>query len=513
MPGAHFHQVAALGQSIQRRFEIRAPFTARTEFANQLFERGPRMRKPRDVIDYRSVGHQPNYKGRVSVCATIAAMGRSPSRASALLAALAVSALPAFSEVTALNNFTLIDGNGGPAVANAAMLIDNGRITWIGSSARLSVPYGAKIINLTDKFVMPGIINLHGHVGYTVDLAQDLKFYTRGNIEKDLRTYASYGVTTVLSLGTDQDLIFKVRDEQRAGRPSYARVFTAGRGFTYKTGGGMPGVTYELGDAAEIPKDMDALAANSVDIVKLWVDDSLGRAKKMPYELSKAIIDNAHQRGLRVAAHIFYLADAKQLVDAGVDALAHSVRDQLVDQELIESMRKHGTWLQAATLTRDESTFIYASAPAFLTDPFFTRSVSAAALAGLKDPESQKRFASDPNVSRYPEILDMARKNLKRLADAGIPYGMGTDSGNPRRFPGFFEHWEMELMVDAGLTHTQVITAATKRGAEFLRAESLGTLEAGKWADLIVLGANPAANIRNTRTIEAVYIAGTQVAP
>ena len=110
-------------------------------------------------------------------------------------------------------------------------------------------------------------------------------------------------------------------------------------------------------------------------------------------------------------------------------------------------------------------------------------------------------------------MLEMAQKNLKRLADAGIPYGMGTDTGPPGRFPGFFEHWEMELMVDAGLTPSQVITAATKRGAEFLRAKDLGTLEVGKWADLIVLSADPRVNIRNTRPIEAVYIAGNQVSP
>jgi imidazolonepropionase-like amidohydrolase len=110
-------------------------------------------------------------------------------------------------------------------------------------------------------------------------------------------------------------------------------------------------------------------------------------------------------------------------------------------------------------------------------------------------------------------MLEMAQKNLKRLADAGIPYGMGTDTGPPGRFPGFFEHWEMELMVEAGLSPSQVIVAATKSGAEFLRAKDLGTLEVGKWADLIVLSADPRANIRNTRSIEAVYIAGNQVAP
>ena len=421
-------------------------------------------------------------------------------------------ALPALSEIRVLKNFTLIDGNGGPAIAGAAMVIDNGRITWIGSAAKVKPPAGAEITDLSGKYVMPGIINLHGHVGNTVDMAQNAKFYTRENIEKNLRTYASYGVTTVLSLGTDQDLIFSVRDQQRGSRPTYTRVYTAGQGFTMKGGvGGTPPGTYNLVDGGEIAKDVDDQAAKKVDIIKVWVDDALGKRKKIPYEMSKAIIDNAHRDHLRVAAHIFYLADAQQLVDGGLDALAHSVRDQEVDQALIDSMKKHGTWQAAATLTREASTYVYAKPPAFLSDPFFTRAVSPAALATLVDPAYQQKIAADPDFAKYPAFLTMAEKNLKKLADAGIPFGMGTDTGPPGRFPGFFEHWEMELMVEAGLTPTQVITAATKRGAEFLHAKDLGTLEQGKWADLIVLNANPAANIKNTRAIEAVYIAGAPV--
>jgi imidazolonepropionase-like amidohydrolase len=228
--------------------------------------------------------------------------------------------------------------------------------------------------------------------------------------------------------------------------------------------------------------------------------------------MTKAIIENAHRKGLRVDAHIFYLDDAKQLVNAGLDALAHSVRDQPVDQELIDSMKQHGTWQSAATLTREASMFIYAKPPAFLTDPFFTRAVSPAVITTLSDPDYQKKIAADPDFPKYAGLLEMAQKNLKRLADAGIPYGMGTDTGPPGRFPGFFEQWEMELMVDAGLAPSQVIKAATKSSAEFLRAKDLGTLEVGKWADLIVLGADPRVNIRNLRSIEAVYIAGNPVA-
>jgi len=351
---------------------------------------------------------------------------------------LVLLTLPAFAETKVLKNFTLIDGSGKAPVSNAAMIIENGRIQWVGPSSQLKAPAGAENIDAAGKYVMPGIINLHGHVGNVVDVTQSPKFFTRENVEKDLKTYASYGVTTVVSLGTDQDLILKIRDEQHAGRPTYTRVYTAGQGFTIKGSvGGMPGVTFMPESASEIPEDISALAAKKVDIVKMWVDDNRGKAKKMPFEMSKAIIDNAHQHGLRVTAHVYYLADAKRLMDAGLDAFAHSIRDQPVDDELIAGMKKRGTWQLAATLTREASTYIYGKTPEFINDPFFTRSVSAKTIATLKDPAYQQKFTEDPDYKHYPEMLSMAQKNLKRLVDAGVKYGFGTDTGPPGRFLGF----------------------------------------------------------------------------
>jgi imidazolonepropionase-like amidohydrolase len=415
-------------------------------------------------------------------------------------------------EITVLKNFTLIDGSGGQPLAGAAMIVDAGRIVWVGSAAQLRAPAGAQTVDLTGKYVMPGIINLHGHLGNTIDLTQDAKFFTRENVEKNLATYASYGVTAMLSMGTDQDLIFQIRDRQRAGRPSTTRVFTAGQGFIFKGGyGGIAGVNQGVSSVSEVAPAVAVQARKKVDIIKLWMDDELGRFPKMPYPIAKAIIDAAHQQHLRVAAHIFYLQDAKQLTEYGVDGLAHSVRDQPVDQALIESMKKHGTWQLAPTLSREASMFIYGAPAPFLNDPFFTRGVSAAAIQTLRGPEYQKTVASGPHFKQYPAFLETARKNLKTLADAGVKYGFGTDTGPPGRFPGYFEHWEMELMVQAGLTPMQALTAATRNAAEFLGAKDLGTLERSKWADLIVLDRNPLDDIRNTRTINAVYIAGNRV--
>src|SRR5262245_27364532 len=277
-----------------------------------------------------------------------------------------VSICAASAQTTILKNFTLIDGSGGPPRPNASMVIVDGRIQSVGPVAQVKVPAGAQTIDLAGKFVMPGIINLHGHVGNTVDLAQDPKNFTRANVEKNLKMYASYGVTSVVSMGSEQPLIMDMRAEQRrTNRPNMTRIFTARRGFTGvggypTTAPGMQGVPYEVATVADVDKDVAELAAQKVDIVKMWVDDHLGKDKKIPFDLSKAIIGNAHKNHLKVAAHVFYLSDAKALVEAGLDGLAHSVRDKPVDDALIQAMKKRGSWQAAATLTREASTFVFA---------------------------------------------------------------------------------------------------------------------------------------------------------
>jgi imidazolonepropionase-like amidohydrolase len=434
------------------------------------------------------------------------------SKLSALLAGVVLTAGSLSAEVKVLKNFTLIDGTGKAPVAGAAMVIDNGRISWVGKTAALKLPANSQVIDLAGKYVMPGIINLHGHLGAVVDLTQSADNLTEANLEKNLKTYAAYGVTSVLSMGTDKDFVLTVRDKQRQGRPGETRIFSAGEGFVAKGSyGGLAGVNEQVATKAEVEKKVAKLKAQNVDTVKFWLDDHNGEFKRMPHDLAKEITDAGHKAGLPVSAHVFYLDDAKALADYGVQGFAHMVRDQPVDQALLASMKKKGIWQLAATLSREASMFAYAKPPAFLTDPFFTQGVSEKVLTTLKSPEYQKAQAADPHFAHYPEYLENAKKNFKKLVDAGVKFGFGTDSGPPGRFPGFFEHWEMELLVEAGLTPSQVIQAATKNSAEYLKWTDLGTLEKSKWADLVVLDKNPLENIRNSRTIDSVYIAGNRV--
>jgi imidazolonepropionase-like amidohydrolase len=421
-------------------------------------------------------------------------------------------------DVLVLSNFTLIDGNGGPAVPNSGLIATDGRITWVGPASELKAPAGAPVQNLSGKFVMPGLIDLHTHVSNSDVVMQDpVRFFTREGVTRDLHLYASYGTTTVASLGTDQKpLVYEMRAEQRNGRPNVARIFTAGRGFTVKDGfptnkGNVPGIPYEPTTPSEAAAQMEELAAERPDVVKIWVDDRFGDFKKTPIEISKPIIDVAHKHGIKVIAHVFYLDDAKKLAAAGLDAYGHSVRDRAVDDELIQLIKKNGTWV-IPTLYREWATFMFEDPGPLLADPFFARALDSRQQEVLKSPEYHKALTGDKYFPRYPGVLKTAMENLKRLAEAGVPIGYGTDSGVLTRFEGFGEHMELELMVKAGMTPAQVITAATKSSAEFLGQEKdLGTLEQGKWADVIVLGGNPLENIRNSRQIEAVYVAGNKV--
>jgi imidazolonepropionase-like amidohydrolase len=426
------------------------------------------------------------------------------------LAMLAGLPAAAVAETTVLRDFTLIDGTGKAPAANQALVMTDGRISWVGPSAKLKVPAGAKVEKLKGKYLMPGLIDSHVHLGLVDGINQNLKYQTPDNVEKQLRIYAAYGVTTVQTLGTEQDLIFPIQ-QLRKGRTAMARVYTVGQGVVFKGSyGGVPGLDQSVGTPEEARAMVDAESAKGADLIKLWVDDEFGMLhERMPPEISGAVIDEAHKDGKKTVAHIFYYDNAAELTREGVDAFAHSVRDRAVDDALLGAMKAKGVWQMAATLSR-EASFTYRTLP-FLDDPFFARGVTPEVLKELGSPERATKLAAAPNFPKYAPTLQQAMDNFGREVKAGIRYGMGTDSGPTARFPGYFAHWELELMVKAGVTPMQALTAATSANAEFMGATDIGTIAPGKWADILVLDRDPTADIRNTRAIDAVYISGNKV--
>jgi len=415
-------------------------------------------------------------------------------------------------QVVALEHVRLIDGAGSPPVEDATIVLADRKIRALGPSGEVEVPDGAERLDLSGKTVMPGVINLHGHVGMVKGLTQSADNYTRENVTSQLETLANYGVTTVVSLGTDLDLMLDIRGEQRRGRIYGARVFTALQGFTRRGGypthaPGVKGVAQEVATAAQARAWVKQLHEKGADVVKMWVDDGFDKFPKLTPKLYGAIIGEAHKHGLKAFAHIWELSDAKGLVEAGVDVIAHSVRDEEVDEEFIAQLKENGV-TYVPTLTREQSLFAYADPPEWLGDPFFTKGVEPEVIEAVRTElgPSQKE---DPKTEVYREGFNVAMRNLKTLSEAGVRIGFGTDSGPPARFPGFFEHWEMELMTQAGLTPMEVIQSFSQTAAETLEVEDrLGTLEKGKAADLVVLDKNPLDGIRNTRTIHSVYVAG-----
>ena len=389
----------------------------------------------------------------------------------------------------------LITGEG-DAIDNGTMIVRDGMIESVGAAGAVEIPADAATVDLSGRTVTPGLVNAHGHVNNVRGLEADPSFYTEEHVVNQLALYARYGVTTVASLGGDGPESIAVRNREDASL-THARIRVAG-----------PVVVADGPEEAAVI--VNEAADMGVDFIKHRVDDNLGASQKMTPEVYQAIIDAAHGRGLKLTSHIYYLDDAKGLLEAGSDFIAHSVRDVEVDDDLIAMLQETGV-CYCPTLMREVSTYVYEERPDWFDDPFFLRDADPAVMAALQEPERMERVRNSSSAQTYKAQLPLAMENLKKLHDAGIPIAMGTDTGPAGRFQGYFEHGEMELMVDSGMTPMETIVASTSAAADCLGIEGVGRLAAGHHADFVVYTADPSVDITNSKTLESVWIAGNEV--
>lgn len=420
-------------------------------------------------------------------------------------------------EVFLIEGAQVIDGTGRGPQSGVVLVVKGQRIVSIGPGSQIATPPDARKIDARGKTIIPGLINAHGHLGLVAHGQNRADGYTKENVQDQLIQYETYGVTSMLSLGLNRDIAYEWRKQQRLGDLPGVSIFLAGRGIGVPQGApGLPVAAdqlYRPKTPEEARANVGEMAARQPDIVKIWVDDSFGKVPKMKPEIYSAVVDEAHKQGLRVAAHVFYLADAKSLVSAGVDALAHSIRDQPADSQLVRMM-KSGHVYYVPTLTVDESFFAFAEDPALTRDAFFAGAVTPEVRKRLDSDEYRNNVNNDPNVPREKGALALAMRNVRTLHDAGVAMAFGTDSGaNALRIPGWAEHRELELLVRAGLTPMDALVTATAGSAEFLKATDRGTLAPGKLADFLILAGNPLEDIRNTRRIVSIWHLGKQIAP
>ena len=416
-----------------------------------------------------------------------------------LCVALTLSPLTALAATVAFSGATVIDGTGAPPIRDGVVVVRDGRITAVGPRSRVRIPAGAQRVNVAGKTIIPGLVNAHAHV----QLDARSQAPAQSQLTDQLALYARYGVTTVYSLGDDGVESVRLARSLRAAnentRPLVSRLYVSG-----------PVLTARDADHARAVATENA--RRGVDITKTRIEGPPGGPMRTA-AVYGGIIAQSHAEKLPVAVHIFTADEARGVVQAGADILAHSIRDRDVDASLI-AMLKARYVPYIPTLTRDLSVFVYESTPDFVSDPFFAREAAyKEPLARLTTPEAQARYRNDKTAQEIKPALAQARRNLKILADAGVPIAMGTDTGAPTgRWQGYFEHVELAMMAESGLTPMQVLVSATGGAARAMKiADVVGTLQPGRFGDLLVLGANPLADIRNTRSLEQVWIGGRRL--
>jgi imidazolonepropionase-like amidohydrolase len=389
-------------------------------------------------------------------------------------------------------NVTLVDGSGRPPVQGVTLVIEGDRFVSISPNDKAPPSAGTRIDG-TGKWAIPGLMDMHVHL--------------RGGV-RALHGYLYSGVTSIYDAGNDPEVIFSLREQERAGAIVAPRIFATGAVVTAPGGhGGQGAVGVE--DLARDREKLDEHIARKPDVLKITQDEHGWGTRPMirylPADLLEEIVRYYHEHGIRTTIHVSNELRAWEAIYSGIDTLAHPVIQAPVSDRYL-NMMKVKRIPQVSTLTIGEGYSRLVDHPEFLDEPLYRATLSSEEIERLRT-TTRKEWESRRWTQWMKVMTPVAQENLKRLHEAGGLVVVGTDQSL-----GAAVHREMELLVEGGISPLDALTMATRNGAVFLgRERDLGTIEEGKIADLVLLDANPADNIDNAKKIHAVIKAGVVV--
>lgn len=409
---------------------------------------------------------------------------------------LALLPAPSSAQVTAFTHVRLIDGRGGAPIADATVVVRDDRITAAGPAAQTPVPSGARIIDGRGMSLMPGLADMHTHLsggwdGETTD-------FLGSRLTTNALLYN--GITSVLDPGDVTSYVRQLRDEVRGGRLAGPRIYFTGPVLDGATPQ-WPDISVAVASPEQASFFVRQMKAAGATFIKAYGG--------LTTEMVKTVVDAAARDSMRVIADVGIRNGSLAVAQAGIGIYAHTGTLAMTD-EAIRYMAEHHT-ASITTLAVYESfsrrrfadmNFLQQPLIKDVMSPTYLSQVTAWGVKPLTDQQSRQG-------GRYLAALTTAGQNVKRMFDAGILVVAGTDAPYPGDYYGEALHRELELMVEAGLTPLEIISAATRNAARLVHAEAeWGTVEPGKIADLLLVRGDPSTRIADTRNIVQLMQAG-----
>lgn len=412
-----------------------------------------------------------------------------------------------------IEDVVLIDGTGRQPVKQASVLVDTDRITEIRrgkfSNARRE---NALVVNGAGKYLIPGLIDVHVHLAGGTKVGRDGLREVELDRHKGIRALHGYlysGVTSIYDSGNVPGHIFALREQERAGALTAPRIFATGGIVTYPgSHGSGPGATV-VDDWPEAVPRLDEHIKHGPDMLKLTLEErgwgTRPMIPKLPLPLMERIIGYYNDRGIRTTAHTASEIRARQAIFAGIDALSHPVITGPVSDGFAKLMGAKKIPM-ATTLTIGENYSRLAEHPEYLDQPLYQAVLTREEITELKN--KTRREYQDRTWTWWMKLMTpVAQENLRKIYAAGGILALGTDQTN-----GPAVHREMELLAAAGIPALDIIRIATLNSARFLgKDEQLGSIEEGKLADMVLLSADPTADINNSKKIHTVIKNGNLV--